>query len=189
MVADDPESFADLDGHHLDCKSSTSTDKKTGAIKQTVSCHEVPDPIDPRAFAFLLGAVNSGPSTAEKERLRKEIDGMRSDRQRVKSLVRPLIETFMTVMMFAGEGDSVAPEPDYLPGDEILTEGSIFRSETKSVKSKRSRRRVIQRLAVRSHRSGNEARFHQRRVHSSRRLKAPRGFGGSRQQPAWECYY
>jgi hypothetical protein len=34
----------------------------------------------------------------------------------------------MTVMMFAGEGDSVAPEPDYLLGDEILTEGSIFRS-------------------------------------------------------------
>jgi hypothetical protein len=91
MVDDDPESFADLDGHHLDCKSSTSTDKKTGAIQQIVSCHEVPDPIDPRAFAFLLGAVNSGPSAAEKERLRKEIDGMRSDRQRVKSLVRPLL--------------------------------------------------------------------------------------------------
>jgi RHS repeat-associated protein len=42
MVADDPESFADLDGHKLVCTNRTWTDDK--GIHMEVTCHEEPDP-------------------------------------------------------------------------------------------------------------------------------------------------
>ena len=134
MVADDPESFADLDGHITNA-SQGSQDPMNGGP----SCAATGQGGTGSAISGNCGASQTANQTddqqqaqaakqqAQNNNLKKEVEGIKTDQEKWNSILKPLIEIASTVVAFLG-GDPIPEVPPETPNGEVLTEGTIFRS-------------------------------------------------------------